>query len=662
MILEKLTLHNFGPYLGRHEFDLSTRSDRRPIILFGGMNGGGKTTILNSLQLVLFGRQSAVWKDDEPSYDAYLRNCVHRKADPEEGAGVELRFRTSTLGAAQTIHLCRYWRATRSGIREDLDVIRDDELDPVLSENWADWVDEFIPARIAPLFFFDGEKVEELADPNHTSEILQSAIHSLLGLDIVDQLQTDLEILERRKRKGTNGTQELSPAEQRERHLAAEVERRSSRVAERLQEKASMQNELERLQKQLRDQEEILTNQGGQLFEQRHELEKGRERAVAAIGELEEQLRDHAAGALPLALVQSMVHELEATSRHSHTASVQATILGLLEDRDRSILDRIRILRGSKGLLADMEAFLTKDRSNRSATTATLAEPSLDSTGLARAHALVGHVLPTEIARIRDLVRKLEDLETQVQIIERKLAGLPDEERILPMLEVRDRLRDAAVEKERALEICCELLKAETQECERAKSELDANRRELAETMLEGEDMGRLLRHSLRARETLQLFRGKVLATHVRMIEKLALECFTTLMRKQYLVRDLRIDPERFSVELQSEDGHVVPPTKLSAGERQLLAIALLWGLSRASGRPLPTVIDTPLGRLDSSHRRNLVERYFPHASHQVVLLSTDEEIDQRFQQSLESHISRSYLLEFNDRDQVTTVRDGYFW
>ena len=65
----------------------------------------------------------------------------------------------------------------------------------------------------------------------------------------------------------------------------------------------------------------------------------------------------------------------------------------------------------------------------------------------------------------------------------------------------------------------------------------------------------------------------------------------------------------------------------MSAGEKQLLAISLLWGLARVSEKHLPVAIDTPLARLDSSHRQNLIERYFPTASHQVILLSTDTEI-----------------------------------
>jgi DNA sulfur modification protein DndD len=92
-----------------------------------------------------------------------------------------------------------------------------------------------------------------------------------------------------------------------------------------------------------------------------------------------------------------------------------------------------------------------------------------------------------------------------------------------------------------------------------------------------------------------------------------------------------------------------------------LLAIAILWGLARASGRPLPTVIDTPLGRLDSQHRDHLVRRYFPHASHQVLLLSTDEEITGTYYKALRPSIGREYRLSFDEKNARTVVEPGYF-
>lgn len=93
-----------------------------------------------------------------------------------------------------------------------------------------------------------------------------------------------------------------------------------------------------------------------------------------------------------------------------------------------------------------------------------------------------------------------------------------------------------------------------------------------------------------------------------------------------------------------------------------MLAVALLWGLALSAGQPLPVVIDTPLGRLDSSHREHLLDRYFPHASHQVVLLSTDTEINSEAWKKLAPRVGRSYRLEFDPAAAATTVSAGYFW
>ena len=95
-----------------------------------------------------------------------------------------------------------------------------------------------------------------------------------------------------------------------------------------------------------------------------------------------------------------------------------------------------------------------------------------------------------------------------------------------------------------------------------------------------------------------------------------------------------------------------------------MLAIAFLWGLARVSGCQLPVVIDTPLGRLDSSHRLNLLDRYFPNASQQVILLSTDTEIGKEEVTRLRQNqlIAHEYLIDYDESINRTSVRSGYFW
>ena len=182
------------------------------------------------------------------------------------------------------------------------------------------------------------------------------------------------------------------------------------------------------------------------------------------------------------------------------------------------------------------------------------------------------------------------------------------------------------------------------------------------EQRLETDDLNRMLMHTERVQQTLGKFRISVLERHVNRLSQLILDSFRQLLRKQFLVSDLKINAENFSIQLIGEGGKSLSPDRLSAGERQLLAVSMLWGLARASGRPLPTVIDTPLGRLDASHRINLIEKYFPYASHQVILLSTDEEIDQKYYDKLKPWVGHTYRLAFDDTAGATHVEKGYFW
>ena len=110
------------------------------------------------------------------------------------------------------------------------------------------------------------------------------------------------------------------------------------------------------------------------------------------------------------------------------------------------------------------------------------------------------------------------------------------------------------------------------------------------------------------------------------------------------------------------KQGREINTKDLSAGERQLLAVAILWGLAKASNSAAPTIIDTPLGRLDSEHRKNLVEQYFPQASEQVILLSTDEEFNPRYLKKINPYLSRSYLVAYDQKNNGSKVQEGYFF
>src|SRR5262249_22045654 len=159
-----------------------------------------------------------------------------------------------------------------------------------------------------------------------------------------------------------------------------------------------------------------------------------------------------------------------------------------------------------------------------------------------------------------------------------------------------------------------------------------------------------------------QEFLKRGTARKIDRLSTLITESFQYLLRKSSFVRRIAIDPLTFAITLYDGQGRGVPKQRLSEGEKQIFAVSVLWGLARAAARPLPAVIDTPMAPLGATHQRHPVERYFPHASHQVVIFSTDTEVDREYYRLLQPAVARAYHLSYDETERVTVGEPGYFW
>lgn len=657
MILDVIALNNFGIYGGLQEVVL-TPEPGRPIVLFGGLNGGGKTTFLDAVQLAFYGDKARCSNRGKLSYKDYLRSAIHRGADLEEGASLAVHFRRTEGGESHTYRLLRSWREVRRDIVETVEVLRDGELDTVLSEHWEEYIEGYIPSGIAHLFFFDAEQIKELAEGEHAAELLGTAIHSLLGLDLVERLESDLVVLERRKKAAAKTGKQADTL----RHAEEELARLERMQEEATTEKAVLNGALASLEKEVEECDKRFKREGGELFERRKKLEEQLSLLTEEIAEEENLMRQIAAGAAPLLLLQPILNELERQARHEIAIRKALAFAAELEERDAKVLAQFQNARIPTHEIDRLSAILHADREERRGLSA---EPCfLDG----------NEQLPSELRHLSTTVlpREEERLSTHVETAEKlrhglikgdlTLARVPDEDAIAGLQRTRETLRLRLQEKRAEVEALEAKLQLMVRQGARAQADVARALEVEAERKFDREDRDRILKHSAKVRGTLGKFRTAIIRKHASQIERLMLEALTQLLRKERLVTDLKIDPETFRVELTGGDGRPLAFERLSSGERQLLATSLLWGLARASGRPLPTIIDTPLGRLDSSHRRHLVERYFPVASHQVVLLSTDEEIDEDSLKRLQPYIGRSYHLQFDEALRSTAITSGYFW
>lgn len=656
MILDTIILENFGAYGGRQEAQL-TPKEGKPIILFGGMNGGGKTTLLDAVQLAFYGPKARISNRGRLGYKEYLRESIHRGADPGEGANITVRFRRVVDGETRNFELLRSWREGIKGIEETVRVLRDGLHDDIFTEHWDESIEAYLPSSIAHLFFFDGEQIKELAEGGHAAEILGTAIHSLLGLDLVDRLESDLKVFERKKKSeglDPEAAKKLAQA----RGELEEIDRQQEKAAT---EMGSLVNEAGRLAKELRAKEDQFRADGGDLYLRRKELDDDLTKLRAKKAATESQFRELVAGPLPLLLVENLLAEVEKTVRHETEIKRARVLMEVLEARDNSVLEALIAENLSNQPLQTMKKILKDDRTSRIG----LAKEELildadDSLAPQIAH-LRGTVLPTAEQQAKEFNAKIADLDEKIARLEGEQARVPTEDRIADIQLELDAAKKAHQAKMAELETVKVRREALQRQKEMAEARLDRMGENDVDVQFSEDGRLRMLKHSQKVRETLGRFRTRIVQQHTENMETLMLESFRKLLRKKELVNGLTIDPKTFEATLTTKDGKPLPFERLSAGEKQLLATSLLWGLARASGRPVPTIIDTPLGRLDSSHRKYLIERYFPNASHQVLLLSTDEEIVGGYLKELEPFISRTYLLEHNESAGQTKIKEGYF-
>lgn len=656
MILDYIRLENFGAYEGYQEAVLTPEPDR-PVILFGGMNGGGKTTLLDAMQLALYGSKAKVSNRGRMGYKEYLKDSIHRSADPGEGAAITLRFRRTVEGKVSNFELQRSWRVGVKGIEETLRVLRDGEFDDVFTSHWDEVIEAYLPVGISNLFFFDGEQIKDLAEGGNAAAILGTAISSLLGLDLVDRLDADLRVFERRKKEerlDPESARLLAQAQAELEHLDKEQERLAMEIGR-------LVNEAGRLGKELREKEKNFQLAGGELFLQRKQLEAQMADLKAKKQAAEEQLRELAAGPLPLLMVESLLEDVEKQTHIENEIRHNQLLVDAMEERDGALLEILKAENLSAAAIKRVDKELSTDRKIRMEIAG--GDLILDADSHLTAHLahLRAKVLPEAGEAARSVMSRIENLVEQIARMESELGRVPDEDRIARSQTELDEARKAHAEK--LIEL--DTLKVRADVIARQYKEADARLERFGDRDIDArvaeDDRQRMLRHSKRVRDTLAKFRTRVIRRHVTNMEALMLEAFRTLLRKSDLVHGLTIDPETFQVTLTGRGNQLLPFDRLSAGERQLLATALLWGLARASGRPVPTVIDTPLGRLDSSHRRHLVERYFPMASHQVLLLSTDEEIVGPYHKALEPFVARHYRLAHDETLGHTHIEQGYF-
>lgn len=658
MIIKSLVIDNFRVFRGVHEIDLAPRINRKhqttpsPIILFGGLNGSGKTSILTAVRVALYGRAAFGRGMSSAQYQEQLDALIHNGVGISvDKTSIQLIFTHSHNGIENEYSVTRGWKR---GQKDKLVLTQDNsELSSMSYDQCQSFLNELIPPGISDLFFFDGEKIADLAE-DESGKVLQTAVRRLLGIDVAERLRSDLAIYLRRHDAAAlpdnikAQIEKLESARTAAEHAGVELANKSSLCLAKI----------ELITKDIEKTEQELSSRGG-AWAQSREQEKSKQFELdAERKELERALRSEIEGDLPFALapnaMKNLLSQLEAEKKAKQADSFNSELNGFLVELEKKLSFT---LSNSFVALEQIKECLTEREAEQVKTDILL---DLSDREYDQLKAQVNNQAPSSRKRF-DLVRKrLTIVEEQVAAISVNIARAPEQEQLeiqLEALKVLNSQRTSAIVEHRDTTEAAKKKYREAIDYARKVQKLH-DKHKVASTAEAS------LTNAQNTHALLAEFSEQLTAVRVKQLETEFIKSYRKLARKEDLQLSARINTQTFDVELIDENKHVISRKGLSAGEKQIYAISILEALGKTSGKKLPIIIDTPLGRLDSKHRDKLIEHYFPEASHQVIILSTDTEIDESYFSSdyLKDDISHAYEITFDGVTKSSVLREGYFW
>ena len=664
MIFTELVIENFGAYAGRQAIDLRPENNDtiQPIILLGSMNGGGKTTLMDAIRLALYGSRAKCSTRGNLGYGEFLYQSINSQAVSGDVTKIELSFEDVFEGHWQQFKIIRAWDKSVKDGKDSLSIERENRFDRKLEESWDEYIENILPLGISNLFLFDGEQVKELAELETPPADVVEAINNLLGLELAEKLAADLTVLVNRKRKAIASSAQLLTIE--------EIE---TKLANRKKNKKQLNKDyiaIERKLKQTHKKEQTATakfnKEGGKIAAEREVLEAKIEELNDLLEDKRKELIKLSESSLPLNLITPLLNKAikQGESEVKSTQFKQAQ--KILEARDSKLLNYLDDISLSAESIDKIKFFIASENQQiadliKDATDSYL---NLTEKQLQQLISIQRDRLPLETSLSQNIIRKIQQLKHEIDNTEAQLATAASPEDYQKLVDALEAAKKAVDNNKTQYDIAKDKLESADREIERIQQELNRKLKNYSEEAIDKIGDEHIIKSATKVQETLKIFKEKLTLRKLNKLETEVKDCFLYLLHKSNLINRVTIDSDRYKLELYDLNGQLFPKQRLSAGEKQLLAIAFLWGLARVSGRSLPIAIDTPLGRLDSSHRTNLVERYFPSASHQVILLSTDTEIGEKEVKMLREQdvISQEYLLKYHPDLRHTTVEKGYFW
>lgn len=663
MIFNYLKFTNFRPFYGEqtiyfhHSQNNSNSEQKRNIVLIGGLNGHGKTSLITAINIALFGHR---YFNTQREYLEYISKSVNRRHIYEGGneGSIELAFTDDTGRYAIKVDMI-YNRLEEFRMAYELD----DNFNKInqislTDEEFNDFIDARIPLDVSRFFIFDAEKIRDLVG-DQDKEDTRRAIQKVVSLELYHQLLIDLDKINKdfiKEMSGKTSDEEIEFMGEKIRKIAEEIEIIETKL-----------NDIDAKINVLTSESREITHEKrkkiGKSNASKNQIYKWIGSYEQKLDQINNQLSKFKKDELYKIIIKPAIKSLQQRIRQElkyieekkkvelQFAPFEEFMSELLNTEIIPILtenQKQQLFKKGKEIWAEMNKIHRKIVSEQ-------IELLHDLTLTERNYIL--NYSTSTISDLKELLQSKKEAENLLKKYNEQLKDAPDD---IDTSDLDQKLSKVNQE--------LGMLKAESKNLNATKTSLMAERIRLSnELQRKLKDYGTVgpLQRKIDLVERLynatNEFIEQVTFLKSRQLKEEIEKIIKQLFRKSDFEKII-FDENTFTLNIYDHFSEKIDLDSRSEGEKQLIALAMIWALTKVSGSNFPFVIDTPLARLDSDHRSNLVDYYFTQLSDQVIILSTDTEITEDFYKKLVPYIHKEYLLNYDVDKKFTTIEEGYYF
>ncbi|MDM9865388.1 AAA family ATPase [Clostridioides difficile] len=717
MKINKLVLKNFRSYEEETTFNLNTTSDKN-IILIGGKNGAGKSTIFEAIKLCIYGPMAYKYQGFNASYISQVKSninnnsLINSKIDTLVSVDIEI-----SEGTEENIYtLIRQWTFKDEKLNETFLVYKNFSTTPLNADElnyFENYITSIISPKIFDFFFFDGEHLYDFFVGKNSNIHLKESLLSLCNFDTFDILK---KVLISTNRSNKNVSDEINIVKDSYLNLEMEINTLNSQEEIFSYELQKISNEIEKLQQEQLEVKKEFRKKGGILTEERETLN-------SRIAELEgkrfiinQNIKEFCNDILPFLIVKKQISNLEKQLKTENDILLYSRL------KDKLNIEYIKNLLSDKIMPSALDEIaltvseaLTEDIKPDSYEENFKSIHNLSDDESRKLLSLINTILNFDNNSIINSFEEHRSISNELADIRHKLnTSLKDESLntyINDMSNLSSKI-DSLLGSKNLLVTSLDKLKLEIAE---TKSRRDKSKAkyiyllqhnnivdistnlilmldEIVTTLTETKikliqdnfmyifkkiiQKDNFISHiDINVNFDISLYINKIynslelenLAKNIGIegMEKKLGKLFFDDLFNLYSVEDkyelfnvIRNNTQSTFLNLRTK----VDIDEFSSGEKQIYVLCLYWALLKSSGIEIPFIIDTPYARIDDTHRNSITSEYFSTISHQIIILSTNTEIDEKLYKIIKPKLSREYLLEYDSKNKKTIQNKGYFF